>query len=133
MKEQKEKTGIERGKIGSFEDLECWKEAVELAVDIYRMTKGGEISKDFSLRDQIRSSSVSIAANISEGKERETVSEFIRFLYISKGSAGELRTHLIIAHKIGYLSESEFTHLSDRLGKIGGMIGKLIRVLKREK
>lgn len=123
----------EKGKIGSFEDLECWKEAVELAVDIYQLTKSGEISRDFSLRDQIRSASVSIAANISEGKERETVSEFIRFLYIAKASAGELRTHLIIANRIGYLSDSEYTSLIDKVGKIGKMIGKLIVVLKRKK
>ncbi len=115
----------------SFEDLECWKDGVSLAVQIYRISNQGELAKDFGLRDQIRKSAVSIPSNIAEGKERETVKEFIRFLYIAKGSAGELRTQLIIAYQIGYLSDQEKLELIEKTVRIGGMIGNLIKSLKK--
>ena len=104
-------------KITRFEDLECWKEAVSLAVETYRITKEGGLEKDFGLRDQFRRAAVSVASNIAEGKERETVSEFIRFLYIAKGSAGELRTQLQIAKEVGYLEKEEFERLRGRVEK----------------
>jgi four helix bundle protein len=118
-------------KITSFEDLECWKEGVALSVQVYRVSNQGELAKDFGLRDQIRKSAVSIPSNIAEGKERETVKEFIRFLYIAKGSAGELRTQLIIAYQIGYLSDQEKLELIEKTVRIGGMIGNLIKFLKK--
>ena len=118
-------------KITSFEDLECWKEGVALSVQIYRISTQGELAKDFGLRDQIRKSAVSIPSNIAEGKERETIKEFIRFLYIAKGSAGELRTQLIIAYQIGYLSDQEKLELIEKTVRIGGMIGNLIKSLKK--
>jgi four helix bundle protein len=118
-------------KITSFEDLECWKEGVALAVQIYRVSNQGELAKDFGLRDQIRKSAVSIPSNIAEGKERETVNEFIRFLYIAKGSSGELRTQLIISNKIGYLEDNISRELIERTIKISGMIGNLIKYLKK--
>jgi len=104
-----------------------------LATDIYKITSEGDIATDFGLRDQIRRSAVSIASNIAEGKERETPSEFIRFLYIAKGSAGELRTQLYIAKEIGYLAEAKFRSLSRRAEKISGMLGNLIKTIKRQK
>ena len=64
--------------------------------------------KDFVFHDQLRRAAVSIASNIAEGKERESTAEFIRFLYIAKGSAGELRTQLYIANKIGYIDYSKY-------------------------
>jgi four helix bundle protein len=91
--------------ITRFEDLEVWQDAATLAVEIYSMSKNGSFDEDFGLRDQIRRSAVSVAANIAEGKERETVPELIRYLYIAKGSSGELRSHLMIAQRIGYIEQ----------------------------
>ena len=118
-------------KITRFEDLDVWKESTSLAIDIYRISKDGELSKDFDFRDQIRRSAVSIASNVAEGKERETVAELIRFLYIAKGSAGELRTQIYIAQQIGYLEREKYDELNARAEKISGMIGNLIKTLKR--
>ena len=95
-------------KLTRFEDLECWREATSLAIEVYQASSDGEINKDFVLREQIRRAAVSIASNIAEGKERETIAEFIRFLYIARGSAGELRTQLYIANKIGYLNDDRY-------------------------
>ena len=76
---------------------------------------------------------VSISSNIAEGKERETVPEFIRYLYIAKGSAGELRTQFIIAGKIGYLDPVEVNLLKTESEKIGAMLGNLIKRLKQKR
>jgi four helix bundle protein len=120
-------------KIIPFEDLDVWKEATSLAIDIYRFSKQGDFAKDFDLRSQIRDTAVSIASNIAEGKERETIPEFIRFLYIAKGSAGELRAQLFIAQKIGYLEREKYDELNARGKKISGMLGNLIKALKKGK
>jgi four helix bundle protein len=82
-----------------FEDLKVWQEATSLAVEVYAVSKNGNFSQDFGFRDQLLRAAVSIASNIAEGKERETVPEFIRYLYMAKGSAGELKTQLMIAGK----------------------------------
>jgi len=120
-------------KITRFENLDCWQEATSLAIEIYRISGDGEIGKDYGFRDQLRRSAVSIASNIAEGKERETASEFIRFLYIAKGSAGELKTQLFIAKEIGYLGEAKFLKLNQKVEKISGMLGNLIKAIRRQK
>jgi four helix bundle protein len=79
------------GKKG-FKDLVVWQKAKDLAVIIYRISNKTLLSKDFSLRDQIRRSAVSIASNIAEGDERDTDKESVRFFFIAKGSLAELRT-----------------------------------------
>jgi len=117
--------------ITRFEDLDCWQEAVSLASEIYECTSQGEFSKDFGLRDQLRRSVVSIASNVAEGKERETVNEFVRFLYIAKGSAGELRTQLHIAENIGYLTSGKARELREKAERISAMLANLIKTLKR--
>ena len=81
----------------------------------------------------MRRAAVSISSNIAEGKERETVPEFIRYLYIAKGSAGELRTQLIIAGRIGYLKEEKVKISINDTEIIGAMIGNLIKRLKENR
>ncbi len=80
-------------KIEKFEDLIVWQNAVNLSTRIYSTLKN---CKDFSLRDQICRASVSVPSNIAEGFERQYNKEFIQFLYIAKGSAGEIRTQILI-------------------------------------
>lgn len=113
-----------------FEELECWQKAKALAVTLYQISKDGEFGKDFSLRDQIRRAAVSIVSNIAEGKERETVSEFIRYLYMAKGSAGEVMTQVIIAEEIGYLDREKSIELRQSVQQLSAMIGALIKKLK---
>jgi len=80
-----------------FEDLEVWKEARRLTNEIYGATRNDGFSKDFGLRDQIQRAAVSIMSNIAEGFERGGNQEFIQFLYIAKGSCGEVRAQLHVA------------------------------------
>ena len=81
--------------IRRFEDIEAWKKARELNREVYRITRGDLFARDFGLRDQIRRSSVSVLSNIAEGFERDGNAEFKQFLYIAKGSAGELRARSV--------------------------------------
>lgn len=102
-------------KVNRFEDLEVWKESMQLTVSIYSEVKD---LKDFSFRDQIQRAAVSIPSNIAEGFERQSNKEFVRFLYISKGSSGELRTHLYLAVALGYISKKvgdEFIEIAEKL------------------
>lgn len=115
-----------------FEELEVWQEAIALVVDVYAVSKSGDFSQDFGFRDQLRRSAVSIASNIAEGKERETIPEFLRYLYIAKGSSGELRTQLMIAQRIGYIEQQGAEDLRQRVEKISAKLGALIKTLKRK-
>jgi len=117
-------------KLTRFEDLAVWQRAMSLAAEIYAASKDGEFGRDFGLRDQIRRAAVSIASNVAEGKERETVPELIRHLYIAKGSAGELKTQLMIAERIGYLHAEHARSLVNDVASISAMLGALIRGLK---
>ncbi len=117
----------------NFKELRVWQETKSLAVDIYKMSAKGELSKDYGLRDQMRRSAVSIVSNVAEGYERNSDKEFIRFLMISKGSIAELRTQLDIAHEISYVEKSVHGDFENRCNTVGSMITKLIQSrMKRE-
>ncbi|HZI53823.1 MAG TPA: four helix bundle protein [Chitinophagaceae bacterium] len=114
-------------KIKSFEDLFIWQESLQLCFDIYDSLSG---CKEFSLRDQIQKSSVSVPSNIAEGFERETDKEFIRFLYFARGSSGELRTQLYIAKHLKIIDEETCLSFIDKTKRNASMIYNLIKVKK---
>ena len=116
----------------NFEELEVWKEGCDLAVSIYRLTRGRDFTKDYGLKDQMTRAAVSIPSNVAEGKERETVPELIRYLYFAKGSVGELRTHLHIAHRIGYVDQKTFYELAERSQVLSQKLGTFIKVHRRQ-
>ncbi len=110
-----------------FEQLQVWQKAKDLAVLVYKTTSDGKIAKDFSLRDQMRRSAISIASNIAEGDERDTDKESVRFFYIAKGSLAELRTQLRIALEVDFLDKDEFAKIEQDCSEIGKMLGGLIK------
>ena len=118
-------------KIERFEDIESWKKARELAKDIYDATRVGSFAKDFALKDQMRRASVSILSNIAEGFERGGDKEFIQFLAIAKGSAGELRAQLYVAVDQRYLSNEKFEALSQEAVEISQLISGFMKYLKQ--
>ena len=95
-------------KVKSFEDLKVWQEARKFVKSIYELSSSGKFSKDYGLKDQIQRAAVSIMNNISEGFERDSNREFIKFLGYSKGSAGEVRSMLYIAFDLNYITKEEF-------------------------
>lgn len=113
-----------------FEDLLVWKGARELVNKIYLLTKKENFRKDFSLVDRIRRAGVSVMSNIAEGFERGSNSELIQFLYISKGSCGEVRTQLVVAFDQKYISGEEMEQAKELAKKVSGMLSNLITFLK---
>lgn len=85
--------------INKFEDLHVWKEGMQLTIQLYR---GLDNCRDFGLLDKIQRAATSIPSNVAEGFERDSNKEFIRFLYIAKSSAGELRTQLYLCKSTRY-------------------------------
>jgi four helix bundle protein len=83
-----------------FEDLPVWNAAIDLAVQVYALTSEPQFRLQRSLRDQIERASVSISNNIAEGFERGTNNELLAFLYIARGSAGEVRSMLCLLERI---------------------------------
>jgi len=77
-----------------FEELPVWQEAIRLAEEIYNMTEGKAWSGSRSLRDQLERAALSVSNNIAEGFERGTTNELLAFLYIARGSVGEVRSML---------------------------------------
>ena len=110
----------------SFENLEVWKHSCRTAVWVYELLKE---YRDFGMKDQMTRSAVSIASNIAEGAERDSMAEYIRFLHIAKGSAAELRTQTYIAKQIQLIPESADALMAD-LKKISAMLHNLIKSLK---
>ena len=82
-----------------FEDLPVWKDAIELAVRIYNLTKDRFFNQPGDLRSQLRRASLSVSNNIAEGFERGTTSELLAFLYIARGSCGETRSMLLFTER----------------------------------
>lgn len=116
-----------------FEEIDAWKRSCRLSVEVYKITNSGLFEKNWGLRDQIRKSVVSIPSNIAEGYERESRTEFKRFLFIAKGSCGELRTQLYIAQAIEYIPKNKAEQLIDECKEISSMISGLISHLKSQK
>lgn len=115
-----------------FEDLEVWQRAKELTNLTYRYSAEGTFARDFGLRDQLRRASVSIMSNIAEGFESQTQSIFIQYLGRAKGSAGEVRAQLYIAHEQGYLTTVEFEALKALAEICSKQLAKFIQYLESQ-
>jgi four helix bundle protein len=116
-------------KIEKFEDIQSWKKARTLTKEVYEATRVGAFAKDFGLRDQMRRASVSILSNIAEGFERGGDKEFLQFLSVAKGSAGELRAQLYVAFD-HYLNVERFDHLTREATETSELIAGFMRYLK---
>ncbi len=119
------------GKFNSFEEINSWQRARLLNKKIYLITDTDAFRKDFDLARQIRRCSVSISSNIAEGFERNTDKEFIQFLYIAKGSAGEVRSQLYLALDLNYISQQTFDELYAEVTEISRLLGGFIKYLNK--
>ncbi len=113
-------------KIERFEDIIAWQKAKELTLLLYSRFKE---NRDFSFRDQIQRATVSIMNNIAEGFERRSNKELKHFLFIAKGSAGEVRSMLYLAKELKYITETEFTAFSELAIYISKMLSNFIKTL----
>ena len=118
-------------KIERFEDLDVWKDSRELCVAIRGLCNKEGFVKDFTLKDQILSSSGSIMDNIAEGYERGGNKELIQFLFIAKGSCGETRSQIYRALDLGYISTDESQQVITLLLTISKKLSGFISYLKK--
>ena len=117
--------------VSKFEDLEIWQISREFCKEIYTITKTTNFSNDFRLKNQIIGAAGSIMDNIAEGFEREGNKEFIQFLYISKGSCGEVRSQLYRAFDNDYIDAIKFNDLKEKSIKISTSIFNFIQYLRK--
>jgi len=110
-----------------YRSLLVWQKGKTLATDIYRLTNGETIKRDFSLIDQMRRSAVSMPSNIAEGDERSSDKDSVRFFNIARGSLAELATQLEIARDVGYIKNAETEPLIGKCFELGKMLGALVR------
>jgi four helix bundle protein len=119
--------------INTFEDLWVWQKGIELVKNIYLLSAGGKLGQDYGLRDQIHRAAISIPTNIAEGFERSFRKEYLQFLNIAKGSAGEVRSLLKVALEIGYIDEATYKKLRDAVLDLSRYLSNQMRSLKGAK
>jgi four helix bundle protein len=117
-------------RVDGFEELVVWQKSRRMVSDDYTLTSQQPISRDYALKDQMRRAAVSVLSNIAEGFERGGNKEFIQFLYIAKGSAGELRAQLYVVQDQGYVNASGCIRLMEQLRELSRMLSGLITYLK---
>jgi four helix bundle protein len=110
-------------------NLEVWKLAHQLTVDVYKITGGFPKSEQFGLTSQVRRSVSSVPTNIIEGQARQYKKEFIQFLYIAKGSLEETNYHFYLSKDLGYITKTYYTFLFELCTRIKMMLYKLIKSL----
>ena len=117
-------------KIAKFEDIVAWQKARELTKEVYKCTRTGEFARDYGLRDQIRRASVSVMANIAEGFERGGDKEFVQFLSTSKGSCGEVKSHLYAALDQSYITTPAFDQLYGQASEVSRLLSGFMAYLR---
>lgn len=117
--------------IKSFQDLNIWKEAHSLTLEVYRVTKEFPKTEMFGLISQLRRAAASVPANIAEGMGRNTTKELLSFLYNSRGSLSEVIYHLILSSDLNYLSKGDFESLYKRYNGLAIGMNVFISKLKR--
>ena len=108
--------------------LEAWQQSMKLVKHIYRSTATFPREELYGLTSQMRRAAVSIPSNIAEGAARETTPEFLRFLYIARGSLAELETQALIARDLNYLIDAGL--ILEGTGRVSVLLNGLIRNLK---
>jgi four helix bundle protein len=114
----------------THQDLEVWKDSIELTKDIYLLTENFPKFEQFALSSQMQRAVVSIASNIAEGAARGSDKDFIKFLYYSTGSTSELETQIIISEKLDYTDNIE--NILSSVVTIRKKLCGLIRFLKNK-
>ena len=121
----------EEARMKSHKDLDVWRLAVELATDIFKVTKNFPKDEQYGMVSQMRRAAVSIASNIAEGAARHGAKEFTQFRHFALGSASELNTQLEIALRVDLAKPPALEKLQDSTTRIGQMLRGLTRSLRR--
>ncbi|OGP70812.1 MAG: four helix bundle protein [Deltaproteobacteria bacterium RBG_13_58_19] len=122
---------VDTKKVTSFEDLLVWQKGLEMVKQVYLISKVGELNRDFALRDQLRRAALSIPTNIAEGFERASRKEYLNFLNIAKGSAGEVRSLIRVCLELGYLDQEKYKQLRNDILELSRFLSNHLKSLKR--
>jgi four helix bundle protein len=117
----------------SVEDLEVFKKAHSLTLKIYALSQNFPKDEKLALTSQMRRAAASIASNLLEGSHRLHTREYRHFVGISKGSAGELKYHALLAKDLGYISQSEYDTVRTGLEEVSRMLNGLVRSLSTQR
>ena len=118
-----------RTRIGSYRDLDVWQFAMDIVIEIYRVTRAFPAEEKFGLIAQLRRAAVAIPSNIAEGRNRLGAAEFRRFVSIARGSVAEVETQLAVAVGLEFISFDEIASLSSKLDRLSKMSFSLYRSL----
>ncbi len=116
-----------------FEDLQVWQKACAVNKQAYSITRQRTFSRDFGFVDQFRRASISVMNNIAEGFDRYRRNEFLQYLSVSKGSAGELRSMLYVALDVGHIDQPSFDTMLRQLNDLSSSISSFRTGLERSK
>ncbi len=116
--------------IRTFKDLLVWQKTMDLSVEVYRLTRNYPNDEKYGLTAETRKTSRSIPYNIAEGHKRRSTADYVRFLGISAGSAGELETQLLLAGRLGYHPKDCADRVLALHAEVERMLDALVRSLK---
>ncbi len=120
-------------KIERFEDIQAWQEGRSLTKMVFQVTSAGNSFRSHRLRDQIEGAAISTMANIAEGFDSQSDSEFIKFLIYSRRSASEVQSHLYAALDQEYITKGQFDEIYEKAVLLKNLISGFIRYLKGDK
>ena len=115
----------------TYRDLEVWQRAMDLVVELYRLTRTFPSEEKFGLTSQSRRAAVSIPANIAEGYGRTHRGDYLRHLSMARGSLTELETHLTLAVRLEFITRDQAMDTWDLCQRVGKMLNKLIGSLEQ--
>lgn len=116
-------------KVESFKDLVVWQKAMDLATVVYALTKAFPRSEEYRMTSQLTRSIVSVPANIAEGHGRSTARDYAHFIHIARGSLAESATYLLLAVRLGYLTDDATAEALTLIDAVGRMLTALRKSL----
>ncbi len=113
-----------------YRDLIVWQKAMDVATETYKLVKLLPKEETYALSDQMRRAAVSIPSNIAEGNGRNTIKEYLHFLAIARGSKSELETQIMLAIRVGLLSQEQATNCLSLLDEVSRLLKTLANKLQ---
>ena len=110
-------------------DLIVWQKSMDLLVEVYRLVKKLPKEETYALSDQMRRAVVSIPSNIAEGRGRSSEKDFLRFLFMARGSRAELETQILACIRLNYFEEIEAEPALNLSSEISSMLNSMINKL----
>ncbi len=117
--------------INGYRDLLVWQRAMDLVIEAYGLTKRFPGEERYALAQQLRRAAVSVPSNIAEGHGRKHLGDYVRHVSIARGSLMEMETQLLIAGRMGYISNGEEERVIAQTSEVGRMLSGLLRALTK--